>query len=48
VLPIEASLLVEWANEYGLSYHGIETHFGGNTFKGIEHIKIKNYHIRIK
>ena len=44
----EANILVEWANEYGITNHGIMTHNRGGHFNGIPHAKIKNHHIKIK
>ena len=44
----EGTVLVEWANEYGISNHGPMIHEGRSGIWGIvEHIKIKNYHIPI-
>ena len=44
----EAEILVEWAEEYGISSHGPATHWRRPGIWGhTEHIKIKNYHIPI-
>ena len=44
----EADILVEWAKEYGLNYHGPMVHSGRVGIWGhVEHIKIFNIHISI-
>jgi len=44
----EAEILVEWAEEYGISSHGPAVHLGRPGIWGSTlHIKIKNYHIPI-
>ena len=44
----EGNILVEWANEYGISNHGPMIHDGrGGIWGTLEHIKIKNYHIQV-
>jgi len=44
----DAKILVDWANEYGISNHGPQVHIGRSGIWGVvEHIKIKNIHIPI-
>ena len=48
-LPLaDAKILVGWANEYGIPYHGPMIHSGRAGIWGSTlHIKIKNYHIAV-
>ena len=44
----DAKILIDWANEYGISNHGPQIHVGRSGIWGeVEHIKIKNIHIPI-
>lgn len=44
----DANILVDWANEYGITNHPPQIHEGrSGIWSFLEHIKIKNFHIPI-
>lgn len=44
----DANILVDWANEYGISNHSPQIHPGrGGYWSNVLHIKIKNIHIPV-